>query len=565
MVSRRAAVDSEAERAVIGACLLDNSALDRISVQADDFDDPRYRAIWPFFRRLRAEEVVIDLVTVADAMGRTDVMDVLHECVGGQFSADNIEHYAEIVQRSSAARRLAKAMTDAASELQSGTDPDAVIDRVRKKMRKKAAKKDPATAIVLAQDQDAQALVLQTDSPLTVANVIRENLRGVVVETADELEEPPEIEWNEMSGQIEIDRKPLEDWQLSAIGIRMEERFKDQRGRGMKQSMTDLHRGMEYVARKQSYHPVVEYLKGCEAAWDGNARTAMLLEQGLRIRPDELSVTMLRHWLTGAVIRAQWPGSKMDNLLLLIGAQGLHKSQFLRALGEPWYIETDIDPGHDDAPSVMRMGWIVDWAEMESMLRARDQTTVKGFITRQSDPYRSKYARFPMKNPRGFVLAASTNNDCPLTDPTGNRRTWPLLCLKEIDVEFVTSVRDQIWGEASRRVRRLLEDGTIKVKNGAITAHPKTNAWWLSKEEDEELKKRQGPMEQQHPWAPLVYSYVEGRAEVTMEEIFTKAIEKPKGHWKSNEARDVADILRADGWIKHSRWKPRGNVWRKDS
>ena len=50
--------------------------------------------------------------------------------------------------------------------------------------------------------------------------------------------------------------------------------------------------------------------------------------------------------------------------------------------------------------------------------------------------------------PRQFVAIATTNDEKFLKDPTGNRRFWPIRCVK-IDLEALKADREQIWAEAA--------------------------------------------------------------------------------------------------------------------
>ncbi len=556
-----------AERAVIGAILLDPGQNERIELHPEDFTDKHLGLALEVIRELRVEEVAIDQATVASKLalrghprGFVDHLSQLlfGDCVAACPNAENAASYARLVRDGSQRRQMALVLSDAAQRALKGEDPRAVTERVRKALRKRPSPGEPRLKLVV----DEQALVLQANSPATVAAVLEDNHLGVIRIVDEAGEEPPEIRWNDMSGQVEVDGKAIDDDELSDIGIRIEQRFKGPRGGGMKQSMQDLHRGLRHVAKKNRYHPVREYLTACEEAWDGNDWTIPLLERGMRITPDKLQVTMLRHWLTGAVIRARWPGSKMDNMILLIGGQGVHKSQFLKMLADPWFIETDVDLSGKEAPAVLRMGWVNHLDEMEALLRARDQNAVKGFITRTEDSYRTPYSRTPITVPRSFVLAASTNEDAPLTDETGNRRTWPFQCNQPFDLDLVGDIRNQVWGEAAARVTKFLQRGIVKITGrGIAVASSRACAWWLTNDEEKELRERQVKFQKDHPWKDVVLRYSEGRAQVTMDEVLREAIGKPTGQWTSADARQVAVILRGAGWQHREPTRKRGAYW----
>src|SRR5262249_15135819 len=57
------------------------------------------------------------------------------------------------------------------------------------------------------------------------------------------------------------------------------------------------------------------------------------------------------------------------------------------------------------------------------------------------------YGRIVEAVPRSCVFAATVNDKTPLTDETGARRFWPVLCGR-IDIEALERDRDQLWAEA---------------------------------------------------------------------------------------------------------------------
>lgn len=90
--------------------------------------------------------------------------------------------------------------------------------------------------------------------------------------------------------------------------------------------------------------------------------------------------------------------------------------------------------------------WIIEISELAGMRRAENEK-VKAFVTARVDHFRPPYGRRAVDVPRQNVFAASTNDNQPFVDSTGNRRFWPVRC-GPIDVDAIIRDRDQLWAEA---------------------------------------------------------------------------------------------------------------------
>lgn len=123
---------SAEEQAVIGAVILASSSVqDRALsiVQDDDFADPRCRFTLGVVRRMRAENLPVDMVTVVGYVNRHALLDGgaprvslaswLHETTGAAPVPASAGYYAELVVES-AARRAAQHAATAIAEAAEG-------------------------------------------------------------------------------------------------------------------------------------------------------------------------------------------------------------------------------------------------------------------------------------------------------------------------------------------------------------------------------------------------------------------------------------------------------------
>lgn len=135
-------VDSEAERAVIGAVLMDNDALAlaRTIVTPESFGEPRHEAIWRAVIEVadRGEPVNV-LTLVASLRAARDGLGVLSAVGGPEYlgeitdclpNAAHIEAHARIVAEVAAARAAADAAQGMAATARSGLAPRQLLSRL---------------------------------------------------------------------------------------------------------------------------------------------------------------------------------------------------------------------------------------------------------------------------------------------------------------------------------------------------------------------------------------------------------------------------------------------------
>lgn len=214
-----------------------------------------------------------------------------------------------------------------------------------------------------------------------------------------------------------------------------------------------LSDAVSLVAEENRYNPVVDYLNSLE--WDGVKRIDTMLSDYLGVVDSPYSRAVSAKTLIGAVSRAFNPGCKFDFMLILEGDQGKGKSSFVRALAhnDEWFADSIESMAVKEAVESMSGSWIIEMAELHAVSKAQIEHT-KNFLSRQSDRVRMAYERKARTFPRRCIFIGTTNDECYLTDDTGNRRYWPVRChIDQIDHESVRAVSDQLWAEAVVRYR----------------------------------------------------------------------------------------------------------------
>jgi hypothetical protein len=203
-------------------------------------------------------------------------------------------------------------------------------------------------------------------------------------------------------------------------------------------------------ARQNSFHPVRDYLAGL--TWDGTPRLDEWLIKYAGAEDTPYTRAVSAKPLIAAVRRAQRPGTKFDEMLVLEAPQGYNRSSALRilAVNDEWFTD-DIPLNADSKVVIERLSgkWIAEASELKGM-RKGDVEHLKAMLSRQVDRARLAYDRTPTEYPRQSVFIGTTNSASYLRDMTGDRRYWPV-AVERFDLEALKANRDQLWAEAAHR------------------------------------------------------------------------------------------------------------------
>lgn len=336
------------------------------------------------------------------------------------------------------------------------------------------------------------------------------------------------IRLNEMTGQVEWRGKNVTDTDFVDIQLIIEQA-------NYQPSKNDIPIAVQRLAKDNAYHPVRDYLDALK--WDGTRRLDRFLHILFGTPDTDYERTVGVKWMIGAVARIYEPGCKMDNMLVLEGPQNLGKSTALAALfGRPYFTEM-VNELRDHKKFMEQIAgkWVVEFAELSAIRRA-DVELVKAIISMQVDRSRMSYGHNPIELPRQCVLAASVNpkNDSGyLTDPTGNRRFWPVKCTA-IDMPKLIRKRDQLWAEAVDRYRALEQ-------------------WWLSDDEMSVAGNEQADRLAVDPWADFLEGELTRGFVYTSVDILTKHLKVPIDRVDGFMKNRLADVMVSLGWKNQPR------------
>lgn len=273
------------------------------------------------------------------------------------------------------------------------------------------------------------------------------------------LENSPEfagaIGYNEFTGGLVVLR-PLPSPITAQPGVEIEDHFDTELIRWferkyMRVSPNLVTRAVDAVARRNSFHPIREYLESL--IWDGVPRIGTWLIDYCSVEsnpetPNLYAMAVGEKFLISAVARIMEPGCKADCLLVLEGDQGDLKSTSTEVLaGKEWWSDQLSDMGSKDASMQLRGVWIMELSELDQLSRV-EVSRMKHFISSKDERFRLPYGKRVVKFPRQCVFIGTTNTEEWLKDETGGRRFWPVRVTGKIDTERIARDRDQLWAEA---------------------------------------------------------------------------------------------------------------------
>lgn len=253
-----------------------------------------------------------------------------------------------------------------------------------------------------------------------------------------------DLPWRKLRGGS----KDFEDPDASNMRHYMEECY----GFSGKEKLNDA---LTIIFHDNGFHPVKDYFKSLPA-WDGTPRVDTVFIDYLGSEDNAYSRAVTRKMLVAAVARIFDPGVKFDNMVVLVGEQGIGKSTVLDRLGVEWF--TDAFNFHmlkgesKRGEETIQGSWIVEIGELAGIGKA-DLESAKSFLSRREDKYRAAYGERIGYHPRQCVFFGTTNNPDFLRDVTGNRRFWPLTtdetaAAKNVFRDLHRGEVAQIWAEA---------------------------------------------------------------------------------------------------------------------
>ena len=269
----------------------------------------------------------------------------------------------------------------------------------------------------------------------------------------------------------------------------------------------------------ERYDPVNDYLDHLPR-WDGKDRVTPLAE---RVPTEWKEWTHLFHiWMRSMVAMWLGKGQLTGNALvpLLIGRQGCGKSSFCRILLprelQDYYNDRINFKNENDLNLGLSSFGLINLDEFDRVTQ-RQQIVLKYLVSTADLKYRPPYGKAYTTNRRYASFIGTTNEQTPLTDPSGSRR---FLCVSiDGDIDFETPVQhDQLFAQLMDEIRQ-------------------GERYWLTKEEERNLMEHN-----------LQYQRLNGLGEMLMAVVQKPRIaasdhQSEEGQWMS--LKDLSALLKS--------------------
>jgi predicted P-loop ATPase len=182
--------------------------------------------------------------------------------------------------------------------------------------------------------------------------------------------------------------------------------------------------------------------------WDGKTRIEYFCERYWGTEASAYTRAVSLYLWTALAGRVVAPGCQCDMVPVLIGNQGIGKSQGVKAMvpAPDHFAELRMDEADDAIARRMRGVLVAELAEMRG-LRNAEIERIKAFITRTHEKWVPKYKEFATVYPRRFVIIGTTNDEEFLPTDLEHRR-WLPVHTAGVDVPRIKEDRNQLWAEA---------------------------------------------------------------------------------------------------------------------
>jgi len=364
---------------------------------------------------------------------------------------------AGVLRRAGYSESFALEVVERLVEVTADTEPTKRLDAV-KSTYSKPIEQIAGWSLLLPEERDAMATGMTRMAPFHSVRDLPYEQKSILRAVAAQMG-LSDARYNVVQHRIECQRsdgswRALHDGDISAFAfVYIEYVTDDGKQHRIKPGKERVYDAVCAYAYKNEYNPIAHLLIEELPGWDGRDRIGQLaqhLKHSMPTLPNGADPveTFLRKWLVGAVARALV--GEQNFVIILIGSQGIGKSQLARWLAPKpdLFSDAPIDP--DSRESVVLAGRVLvhELAELGSTTRRKDVDALKRFLSASTTDVRLPYARTStcIRHRASYMATANEAADL-LRDSTGNRR-FVALPIDSIDWAYAQIDKQQLWAQA---------------------------------------------------------------------------------------------------------------------
>jgi predicted P-loop ATPase len=291
-------------------------------------------------------------------------------------------------------------------------------------------------------DQEQTATTPVTEEPTVYTNWMdglertKSGVKQTIQNAMYALQYAPELHgilrYNEFTGKTEVSTDGWKRYTTSISDLDLDHiRYVMERGKITKDAA--IMSAVNLEAHRRAYHPVKDVLTALK--WDGKDHISELLPKYLGAERCEYTTVVTKMIFSGVIHRIMRPGTKYDFMPILVDtAQGGGKSTLVRfiAMSDTWYTTIKHLDDPDKVVETLSGHLVIEMEELEGLITAKSIETVRAFLSRSMDTYRTPYAKYSQDIPRQSICIGTSNDpSCLPQDRAGNRRFLPVRCNKD--------------------------------------------------------------------------------------------------------------------------------------
>ncbi|SEB24776.1 VapE domain-containing protein [Paraburkholderia sartisoli] len=271
-------------------------------------------------------------------------------------------------------------------------------------------------------------------------------IKNVVKGLSDPFEAGVHIRFDEFRAEIMLAVEGTADWRgfTDADYTRLQIRLEQQGFKKLTKEM--LRDGVWLVADDNRFDSAIEWLR--TLSHDGEQRIETFLHRYMGVADTPYTRAVSRYMWTALAGRVLSPGCEAPMAPVFIGGQGVGKTRSVKALAPAidFYTELNLADRDAEASRRMRGRLVLELGELRG-LHSRDSESIKAFISRTHEEWRTLYKEFNTNFARRFLFFGTTNQEEFLADETGERR-WLPVRVGKCDPDAIERDCLQLWAEA---------------------------------------------------------------------------------------------------------------------